>query len=138
MDNIDSVLSGLKKYNKCILTKGDLTVQTKRAIDCHILPYFRQIFVVGVKDVHAVVSISRFFHVNPPDMAVIGNSIPVDVIPILEAGGFALHIPYGYYDHETPPNHTPEDYDWVYDHERYFKLESIDKVPEYIKKIEEL
>jgi putative hydrolase of the HAD superfamily len=58
----------------------------------------------------------------------IGNSIPSDVVPVLEIGGYGVHIPYtvtaAFERHEDLPQH-----------ERFHQLNAIGELPALIRRL---
>ena len=59
-----------------------------------------------------------------------GNSIPSDVLPILELGGWGVHIPYyvvaSFEQHENDP-----------DHNRFRRIDRLSKLPELLVQLED-
>jgi putative hydrolase of the HAD superfamily len=53
----------------------------------------------------------------------IGNSLKSDVIPVLNIGGYAAHVPF----HTTWAH---EKIDFTIDNPRFFELQSLDQLPE--------
>jgi putative hydrolase of the HAD superfamily len=62
---------------------------------------------------------------KPENFLMLGNSIKSDVLPVLEIGGFAAHIPY----HVT---WSHEQYDINLDHQNFMELKSIDEILKYL------
>ena len=61
------------------------------------------------KDAETYASVLNEWGVDPRRFLMVGNSIRSDVLPVLELGGFGLHIPYHVtWDHEVveSPQHT--------------------------------
>jgi putative hydrolase of the HAD superfamily len=50
--------------------------------------------IVSEKDARTYASIMRRHAVEPSQFLMVGNSVKSDVLPVLEAGGTAIHIPY--------------------------------------------
>jgi putative hydrolase of the HAD superfamily len=62
---------------------------------------------------------------QPEHFLMLGNSIKSDVLPVLEIGGFAAHIPYHVtWSHEQHEHHL--------EHENFMELKSIDEVLKYL------
>ena len=74
------------------------------------------------KDVAAYREILSRHQVDPERTMMVGNSIPSDILPILELGGHGVYIPYhvtaSFERHETEP-----------DSPRYHRLQSIHALP---------
>ena len=58
--------------------------------------------VVSEKDVRTYSRLMSRYSVEPAAFLMVGNSVRSDVLPVLEAGGRAVHIPYEYlWSHEA-------------------------------------
>lgn len=81
-------------YRLALITKGDLLHQESKIAGSGLAGYFTVIEIVTEKDVRAYRRIMHRLEVVPPDFVMVGNSPRSDVLPVLEAGGRAVHIPY--------------------------------------------
>ena len=55
---------------------------------------FHRIEVVSEKDPATYARVLRELDVDPPRFAMIGNSLRSDIAPVLELGGWGIHMPY--------------------------------------------
>jgi putative hydrolase of the HAD superfamily len=114
-----------EKYRLVLITKGDLMDQERKVAASGLGDLFAAVEIVSEKD---RLTYDRVFarHGTGADEAVMaGNSMKSDVLPALEAGAFAVHIPYAItWAHELAD--APEN------HPRYGALESISDLPEWI------
>ena len=46
------------------------------------------------KDTNSYLELFKKLKINSRDFVMIGNSLKSDIVPVIEAGGFAIHIPY--------------------------------------------
>jgi putative hydrolase of the HAD superfamily len=95
LPNVESVLQQLKgKYKLVVATKGDLKDQHRKLHDSGIGPYFHHIEVLSDKAELDYEKMLGRLECHPEDFLMIGNSLKSDVLPILNIGGHAIHIPY--------------------------------------------
>jgi putative hydrolase of the HAD superfamily len=53
-----------------------------------------RIEIVAEKDVATYRRVVASMHVPPEQFCMVGNSVKSDVLPVLELGGHAVHVPY--------------------------------------------
>ena len=95
LPNIISVLERLKgKYKLVVATKGDLKDQHRKLHDSGIGAFFHHIEVMSDKTELDYQKMLGRLDCQPEDFLMIGNSLKSDVLPILNIGGYAIHIPY--------------------------------------------
>lgn len=103
LDGIEESLHLLKKagYRLVVATKGDLLDQERKLKKSGLEHYFHHIEIMSDKQLADYQSLIRHLDIEPAAFLMIGNSIKSDVLPVLEAGGHAVHIPYHItWDHE--------------------------------------
>ena len=83
-----------------LLTQGDDAVQRKRLDDSGLAPLFDHVRIVPKKDVTALRELLRDLGVDAESAWMIGNSVPSDVNPALEAGMQAIWIDAHVWEHE--------------------------------------
>jgi putative hydrolase of the HAD superfamily len=122
LPNIEDVLKELNgKYKLVVATKGDLKDQHRKLHDSGIGHYFHHIEVLSDK---AELDYSKMFgrlECKANDFLMIGNSLKSDVLPILNLGGFGIHIPY----------HTTWEYekiDFEIEHKNFLALSNVKEV----------
>lgn len=79
-----------------LITKGDLWHQESKVAASGIADHFDAVEIVGEKDVATYQAILRRHGIDPARFCMIGNSVRSDVLPVLELGGRAVHVPYDY------------------------------------------
>lgn len=77
-----------------VVTKGDLFDQETKIARSGLGDLFSAVEVVSEKDAITYAAVMRKFGVEPSRFLMVGNSIKSDVLPVLAAGGTAVHVPY--------------------------------------------
>ncbi len=95
LDGVEDVLTALKdKYRLVVATKGDLLDQERKLRKSGLGHYFHHIEVMADKDEASYLKLMKHLDIQPDELLMIGNSLKSDVLPVLNAGGHAIHIPY--------------------------------------------
>jgi putative hydrolase of the HAD superfamily len=95
LPNVTEVLEQLKGSHKLIIaTKGDLKDQHRKLHDSGIGAYFHHIEVMSDKAELDYEKMLGRLDCKAEDFLMIGNSLKSDVLPVLNIGGHAIHIPY--------------------------------------------
>ena len=79
-----------------LITKGDLWHQESKVAASGIADRFDAVEIVAEKDVATYRAIVERHGIEPERFCMVGNSVRSDVLPVLELGGRAVHIPYTY------------------------------------------
>ncbi len=58
-----------------------------------LAPYFTAVEVVSQKTAPVYRAVLERYHLDPAAFMMVGNSLPSDIIPVLELGGSAVHVP---------------------------------------------
>jgi putative hydrolase of the HAD superfamily len=109
-DDAQPVLSELAgRYRMVLITKGDSHHQLAKVDESGLRPYFDHVEVVAEKDAATYSALANRHQYDLTEFLMVGNSIKSDVLPVLEAGGVAVHIPYaitwGLEQAEVPAEH---------------------------------
>jgi putative hydrolase of the HAD superfamily len=83
-----------RQYPLMLITKGDLLDQETKIEKSGMAQYFRHIEIVSQKTVGIYDSLLKKYALSPARFMMIGNSLPSDVLPVLELGANAVHIPH--------------------------------------------
>lgn len=104
IDGIVDVLEKLhhKGYKLVVATKGDLLDQERKLEKSNLGKYFHHIEVMSDKKEANYEKLLAHLEIEPEDFLMIGNSLKSDILPVLNIGGSAVHIPF----------HTT----WVHEH----------------------
>jgi len=130
LPNVSQVISQLSaQYPLMIITKGDLLDQETKIKKSGLANYFRHIEIVSKKTTEGYKTLLKKYNIEPNRFIMVGNSLPSDILPVLELGGNAVHIPYEItWLHETaePPAN---------DHPGFYQLKSIGELPSLLERI---
>lgn len=107
-------------YRMVMLTKGDLLDQEHKAMRSGLSPLFDRIVVVSDKSEQAYRRFLRELDVAPESFLAVGNSFKSDIKPVLDLGGWGIHIPF----HITWELEKTEEFD----HERLFRVASFEEL----------
>ena len=77
-----------------LITKGDLFHQEAKVRDSGLADLFGRIEVVSEKDPATYARVLREFDVSPTQFLMVGNSLRSDIAPVLQLGGWGIHVPY--------------------------------------------
>lgn len=95
LPEVEPVLKQLQgKYKLIVATKGDLKDQHRKLHDSGIGHYFHHIEVMSDKQEIDYKKMLGRLDCKAEDLLMIGNSLKSDVLPVLNIGGHAVHIPY--------------------------------------------
>lgn len=96
LPEVEAVLQQLKAadYRLVVATKGDLKDQHRKLHDSGLGHYFHHIEVMSDKTVLDYQKMLGRLDIDAAHFVMIGNSLKSDVLPVLELGGNAFHIPY--------------------------------------------
>ncbi len=106
LDDVEEVLQKLsKKYKLIVATKGDLLDQERKLEKSGLLKYFHHIEVLSEKESTNYIKLLNHLDIKPLEFLMIGNSLKSDILPLIEIGAQAAHIPF----HTTWQHETVED-----------------------------
>ncbi|MDQ0064965.1 HAD family hydrolase [Chryseobacterium lathyri] len=126
LDGVTETLDALKgKYRLVVATKGDLLDQERKLKNSGLQEYFHHIEIMSDKKESDYQKLLKHLDCKPEQFLMLGNSIKSDILPVLEIGGFAAHIPY----HVT---WTHEQHEHHLEHKNFMELKSIDEVLKYL------
>ena len=118
-EGVETVLKTLgSKYRLVLATKGDLLDQERKLKKSGLIDYFHHIEIMSEKKAADFNKLMAHLDVNARDFVMIGNSLKSDVLPVLELGGTAFHVPYHVtWEHERIHHKIEND--------RFHQLESL-------------
>ncbi len=124
LENILPVLEVLsKKYRLVVITKGDLLDQERKLERSGLVHYFHHIEIVSEKYSQNYQNVINHLDISPDEFVMIGNSLKSDILPVLDIGAYAIHIPY----HTT---WALEHVDTIITHDRFYDVKSVLEVLE--------
>src|SRR6185437_15360566 len=95
LDGVEEVLLALKdKYRLVVATKGDLLDQERKLKKSGISHYFHHIEIMSDKDNANYLKLIKHLDIRPDELMMVGNSLKSDIIPVLNVGGYGVHVPY--------------------------------------------
>lgn len=95
LDGVEEVLEALSpKYKLILATKGDLLDQERKLERSGLLQYFHHIEVLSEKKEDNYASLLNHLDIEPSRFLMIGNSLKSDILPLLNIGANAVHVPF--------------------------------------------
>ncbi|OSQ36601.1 HAD family hydrolase [Thalassospira mesophila] len=97
LDGAKTVLRHFADRADCkliLITKGDLIAQQLKIERSGLEKLFAGVEIVSEKDPLTYRNIFGRYGVEPSEAVMIGNSMKSDILPVLECGGAAIHVPY--------------------------------------------
>ncbi len=82
------------RYQLVLITKGDLFDQERKLAQSGLGDLFDGVEIVSTKTVETYRTIFTAMGAEPGAAVMVGNSLKSDIVPALEAGAWAVHIPY--------------------------------------------
>ena len=102
LPHVQEVIEDLsRKYRLLLITKGDLIDQETKIARSGLAEYFTGVEIVSDKNSETYEKILSRYEITASRFIMIGNSMRSDIVPIVQIGGQAVHIPYySTWDHE--------------------------------------
>jgi len=95
LDGVVELLKSLQgKYRLIVATKGDLLDQERKLHKSGLLKYFHHIEVMSDKKDADYEKLIKHLDIKPEEFLMVGNSLKSDILPVLNVGGNAVHIPF--------------------------------------------
>ena len=95
LDDVKKVLESLSgKYKLMIITKGDLLDQESKIARSGLAEFFDIIEIVSEKDETTYSTLLNKHKLKPSEFLMIGNSLKSDILPLINLGAKAIHIPF--------------------------------------------
>ena len=120
LDGVEPALQELsKRYDLLLITKGDLFDQESKLARSGLADLFLGVEIVSEKNAGSYRGILTRRGIKADEFVMVGNSLRSDVVPVLELGARAVHIPYQVtWHHEHVPEESLPEAGW-------FRLASI-------------
>ncbi|MBC7883950.1 MAG: HAD family hydrolase [Saprospiraceae bacterium] len=126
LEGVEEVLKTLnEKYRLVVVTKGDLLDQERKLTKSGLEKYFHHVEIVSDKRPADYLKLLNHLEIKPEEFLMIGNSLKSDVLPILEIGGYGIHIPF-----HTTWEH--EHVDVTIDNPGFRKIDHIHEIHQYL------
>ncbi|THD66683.1 HAD family hydrolase [Robertkochia marina] len=126
LDGVEEVLHELsEKYRLIVLTKGDLLDQERKLEKSGLTGYFHHVEVLSDKKEVNYKNLLEHLEIPVEEFLMIGNSLKSDVLPIINIGAHAIHVPF----HTTWAHELVKDED---DNGGYHTIDSLKEVLELL------
>jgi putative hydrolase of the HAD superfamily len=111
LDYVPEAIAALKPhFTLLIITKGDLFDQENKIARSGLANEFDAIEIVSEKNEATYQSLLKRHTIDPAHFLMLGNSLRSDVLPIVNIGGRALHLPFEFTWHHEAVTETTEEY----------------------------
>ena len=129
LPHVQEVIEDLsRKYRLLLITKGDLFDQETKIARSGLAEYFTGVEIVSDKNSETYEKILSRHKIIASRFIMIGNSMRSDIVPIVQIGGQAVHIPYySTWDHEQKHPYI--------DPKNFKQLKHIGLLPELIEEM---
>jgi len=103
LDGVEDVLKTLSQnYKLIVATKGDLLDQERKLEKSGLIDYFHHIEVLSEKQESNYSKLLKHLDSKPSEFLMIGNSLKSDILPLVNIGAEAIHVPFHTtWQHET-------------------------------------
>ena len=129
LPHVDETLKALSASHRLLLvTKGDLHHQERKVLASGLAHYFEGVEIVSDKKADTYARICRRHGARAEHSLMAGNSIRSDVLPMIEAGGFGVYVPFSIiwdHEYEDVPKDTP----------RFFAVDDLRGVAEVVRQV---
>jgi putative hydrolase of the HAD superfamily len=113
-------------YRLVLITKGDLLHQEQKLAASGLGDRFAAVEIVSEKDASTYARVFDRYGTGAGEAVMCGNSMRSDILPALEAGAWAAHVPY-------PLTWAHEMADAPVGHGRFVELGSISELPAWVR-----
>ena len=108
------------RFRLALLTKGDLLDQERKLTRSGLVKFFDHIEIVSNKSQREYQILCDKLEIKPEELMMVGNSFKSDIEPVLQLGGWGIHIPF---EVLWKLEHTEE-----YDHHKLFKVTTFQEI----------
>ena len=126
----EAVAAVAAQHPVVLITKGDLFHQEAKVRESGLSDLFRRIEIVSEKDPATYARLFEEFGVTARGFLMVGNSLRSDIAPVLELGGWGVHVPY----HTTWAHET--DAELQAGHGRMRTIASLDELPQALQELD--
>jgi len=95
LDDVENVLKKLQPdYLFILVTKGDLLDQERKLEKSGLINYFHHIEIVSDKHEDNYRKLLMHLDIKPEEFLMVGNSVKSDILPVINIGATAIHVPF--------------------------------------------
>ena len=115
LDGVEQAVSQLaESHDLMLVTKGDLFDQESKLARSGLGDFFKDVEVVTEKSRATYEGIAAKKGIEPREFLMVGDSLKSDILPVIDAGGRAIHVPYAtVWGHETVPDDVIRTYEFA-------------------------
>lgn len=127
LDHVPEIIPSLAQSHLLMLiTKGDLFEQETKIAQSGLVEYFTHIEIVAEKTAAMYRRLLTKHQLDPQRFLMVGNSLRSDILPVVEVGGHAIHVPYQTtWAHEMVSDHVAQQH-------TYAELAHLGLLPDFI------
>jgi putative hydrolase of the HAD superfamily len=124
LDGVEETLKSVGgRYDLLLITKGDLFDQESKLARSGLGEIFLGVEILSEKSTDTYRGVFQRRAIKPEQFVMVGNSLRSDIVPVVELGGRAVHIPYEVtWAHEEVREEELPEHGWR-------RLESIRELP---------
>lgn len=95
LPGVSTLLDQLQgKYTIILATKGDLLDQERKLRKSELESYFHHIEIMSDKREENYLKLLNRLEIQPAEFLMVGNSMKSDIMPVLNIGGYGVHVPF--------------------------------------------
>ncbi|PRY85135.1 HAD family hydrolase [Mongoliibacter ruber] len=127
LENVEKTLKSLNgDYRLVMATKGDLLDQERKLLKSGLARHFHHIEIMSNKNKEDFQKLIRHLDCAPDEFLMVGNSLRSDILPVLQAGGSAVYVPYHItWEHEKIDHHI--------EHDNFHQVDTINEIIPLLK-----
>jgi putative hydrolase of the HAD superfamily len=130
LPGVETTLAALKGRRLMLVTKGDALDQESKIHRSGLAGHFDRVEIVVDKTLTAYEGVLDRCGAQAESFLMVGNSLRSDIAPVLELGGWAIHVPYAMsWAHESEA-------DLPADRSRFHEITSLTDLPAVLRRIE--
>jgi putative hydrolase of the HAD superfamily len=113
------------RYRLLLVSKGDTHHQMSKVHESGLRSHFDHVEIVAEKDPSTYRALAEKYSFDLRTMLMVGNSVKSDILPVLDVGANAVHIPYTFTWALERAEITAEHPGWT----RYWRLNRLGELP---------
>jgi putative hydrolase of the HAD superfamily len=96
LDGVEETMKNLHEAEHTLIlaTKGDLVDQERKLKESGLEAYFHHVEIMSHKTPEYYERLLAHLDISADAFLMVGNSVKSDILPVLELGGQAVHVPY--------------------------------------------
>jgi putative hydrolase of the HAD superfamily len=129
LPGVSTLLDQLQgKYTIILATKGDLLDQERKLRKSELESYFHHIEIMSDKREENYLKLLNRLEIQPAEFLMVGNSMKSDIMPVLNIGGYGVHVPFHI-------NWLHDLTDFVPENSKFAQITEISKLTELLENI---